>query len=243
MPPNQTANPQHTLQKQARLRPKCEKRGIAMKREVERRVRAAAEYVLKTGATVRACAAKLAVGKTTVHKDLRVRLPELDRSLAAAVGKGARPKPRGTPPARRQRDEREVQEKARSESARLKIERADKNLRASAGTGSLACRGGRKGARPKPRGTSPARRQRDEREIQEKARSESARLKIERADKNLRASAGTGSLACRGGRKGARSKPRGTPPARRQRDEREIQEKAQSGDEIRRSGAFPRICL
>ena len=58
-----------------------------MKREVERRVRAAAEYVLKTGATVRACAAKLAVGKTTVHKDLRARLPELDRSLAAAVGK------------------------------------------------------------------------------------------------------------------------------------------------------------
>lgn len=56
-----------------------------MKREVEKRVRAAAEYVMRTGATVRACAARFGVSKTTIHKDLRERLPELDRSLAGCV--------------------------------------------------------------------------------------------------------------------------------------------------------------
>lgn len=56
-----------------------------MKREVENRVRAVAEYVMHTGATVRACAGRFGVSKTTIHKDLRERLPELDRSLAGCA--------------------------------------------------------------------------------------------------------------------------------------------------------------
>ena len=56
-----------------------------MRREVRDRVLAAAEYVLRTGATVRGCAERLDVGKTTVHKDLRQRLPRLDPALARRV--------------------------------------------------------------------------------------------------------------------------------------------------------------
>ena len=56
-----------------------------MREEVRLRVMRAAEYILESGATVRACAAKFGVSKTTVHKDLRDRLPRLDGELAAQV--------------------------------------------------------------------------------------------------------------------------------------------------------------
>lgn len=56
-----------------------------MKREVEKRVAAAAKYILKTNATVRACAEKFGVSKTTIHKDMRERLPELNPALAKRV--------------------------------------------------------------------------------------------------------------------------------------------------------------
>ena len=56
-----------------------------MKREVRDRVLAAAEYLLRTGDTVRGCAARFGVGKTTVHKDMHLRLPELDPALAERV--------------------------------------------------------------------------------------------------------------------------------------------------------------
>jgi len=49
------------------------------------RVLRTAEYILETGATVRACAKRLGVSKTTVHKDMRVRLPQVDPATALAV--------------------------------------------------------------------------------------------------------------------------------------------------------------
>ena len=56
-----------------------------MRELIRMRVLAAAEYVLKTGATVRACAEKIGVGKTTIHKDLTQRLEEINPAMAAAA--------------------------------------------------------------------------------------------------------------------------------------------------------------
>ena len=56
-----------------------------MRDEVRLRVMQAAEHILETGATVRACAGKFGVSKTTIHKDMRSRLPELDAELGAEV--------------------------------------------------------------------------------------------------------------------------------------------------------------
>ena len=53
--------------------------------EVRLRVIQAAEHILETGATVRACAGKFGVSKTTIHKDMRSRLPELDAQLSVEV--------------------------------------------------------------------------------------------------------------------------------------------------------------
>lgn len=57
-----------------------------MRQYIVTRVLDTAAYMLKTGATVRGCARKLGVSKTTVHKDMRMRLPLIDPELARAVG-------------------------------------------------------------------------------------------------------------------------------------------------------------
>ena len=56
-----------------------------MREEVRLRVMQAAEHILETGATVRACAVKFGVSKTTIHKDMRDRLPRMDAELSAQV--------------------------------------------------------------------------------------------------------------------------------------------------------------
>lgn len=56
-----------------------------MREDVQRRVLRAAEFVLETGATVRACAARMGVSKTTIHKDMRDRLPKLNREMSREV--------------------------------------------------------------------------------------------------------------------------------------------------------------
>ena len=53
---------------------------------IARRIFEEAEFILDTGATVRACAKKAGVGKTTVHKDMRERLPRMDAAAAKRVG-------------------------------------------------------------------------------------------------------------------------------------------------------------
>ena len=56
-----------------------------MREEVRLRVLQAAEHILETGATVRACAVKFGVSKTTIHKDMRDRLPQVDEKLCEQV--------------------------------------------------------------------------------------------------------------------------------------------------------------
>jgi putative DeoR family transcriptional regulator (stage III sporulation protein D) len=56
-----------------------------MKDYIEERVLELANYILETGATVRACAKKFRVSKSTVHKDLTDRLLEINSGLAAEV--------------------------------------------------------------------------------------------------------------------------------------------------------------
>ena len=52
---------------------------------MERRARASAEYILQTGATVRACAEHFGTSKSTVHKDVTERLREVDLALWESV--------------------------------------------------------------------------------------------------------------------------------------------------------------
>ena len=46
-----------------------------------------AEYVIDTGATVRACAAHFGISKSTVHKDLTSKLKYINKNLHEEVGK------------------------------------------------------------------------------------------------------------------------------------------------------------
>ncbi len=56
-----------------------------MRQYIVTRVLDTAAYMLKTGATVRGCANQLGVSKTTVHKDMRTRLPIIDPELYKAI--------------------------------------------------------------------------------------------------------------------------------------------------------------
>ena len=54
--------------------------------DIIQRTEAAARYIVRTGATVRQCAKHMGIGKTTLHKDLRVRLKSISPGLCAEVG-------------------------------------------------------------------------------------------------------------------------------------------------------------
>lgn len=56
-----------------------------MNQAIERRVLKEAEYIAATGATVRKAARVLGVSKSTVHKDLQTRLPQLSTALCKEV--------------------------------------------------------------------------------------------------------------------------------------------------------------
>lgn len=58
-----------------------------MKKYIEERVIELALYVIETGATVRSAAKKFKISKSTVHKDLTVRLEKLRPSLYHDVRK------------------------------------------------------------------------------------------------------------------------------------------------------------
>ena len=58
---------------------------MPLKRELYIRVTEAAEYIRATGATVRVCAKRFGVSKTTIHKDMRERLKEISPALYAQV--------------------------------------------------------------------------------------------------------------------------------------------------------------
>ena len=52
---------------------------------MERRARQCSEFILETGATVRACAGHFGISKSTVHKDITERLADIDPELCAKV--------------------------------------------------------------------------------------------------------------------------------------------------------------
>lgn len=56
-----------------------------MQTNMEERARRLAEYVIEHRGTVRAAARRFGVSKSTVHKDLRERLPEWDPELYRQV--------------------------------------------------------------------------------------------------------------------------------------------------------------
>lgn len=58
-----------------------------MKGDPEERAIALGEYVIETGATVRAAAQKFGISKSTVHKDLTQRLKKSNRTLYYGVRK------------------------------------------------------------------------------------------------------------------------------------------------------------
>ena len=58
-----------------------------MKGAVEGRAIELGEYIIENNATVRAAAKKFHISKSTVHKDVSERLPEINQSLAAQVRK------------------------------------------------------------------------------------------------------------------------------------------------------------
>ena len=58
---------------------------MRVKAAIEKRVLAAAEYIAETGATVRQTARMLGVSKSTVHKDMETRLPQLSSALTREV--------------------------------------------------------------------------------------------------------------------------------------------------------------
>lgn len=56
-----------------------------MRQSIEERTCDLAVYIIENRATVRAAAKAFGISKSTVHKDLTVRLPALNRALAAQV--------------------------------------------------------------------------------------------------------------------------------------------------------------
>lgn len=58
---------------------------MGVREHIRRRVLDCAGYMLETGTTVRDAASRFGISKTTVHKDMRVRLPQIDPDLARRV--------------------------------------------------------------------------------------------------------------------------------------------------------------
>ena len=56
-----------------------------MKKYIEKRAQKLAHYIVENGATVRQAAKEFSVSKSTVHKDLRHRLPDINAELYESV--------------------------------------------------------------------------------------------------------------------------------------------------------------
>lgn len=56
-----------------------------MDNSVKERVLTLSHYIIKTGATVRQCAAEFSVSKSTVHTDVTHRLEKIDKNLYSQV--------------------------------------------------------------------------------------------------------------------------------------------------------------
>ena len=58
-----------------------------MKDYIEERIISIAQYTIEHNSTVRSTAKKFGISKSTVHKDLRERLPKLNMELSKQVNK------------------------------------------------------------------------------------------------------------------------------------------------------------
>ena len=58
-----------------------------MNQKIERRVREEAAYIIAHGATVRQTARVLGMSKSTVHKDMEMRLPQVSAPMAREVSR------------------------------------------------------------------------------------------------------------------------------------------------------------
>ena len=58
---------------------------LCLKGNIEERAVLLAQYIIETGATVRAAASKFGISKSTVHKDLTERLPAFNAPLFVQV--------------------------------------------------------------------------------------------------------------------------------------------------------------
>ena len=58
-----------------------------MKDYIEERIISIAQYTIEHNSTVRSTAKKFGISKSTVHKDLRERLPKLNMELSRQVNK------------------------------------------------------------------------------------------------------------------------------------------------------------
>ena len=58
-----------------------------MKEHIAKRAMLCAQFMLENQATVRGCAKQFGVSKTTVHKDLKLRLPMVSAVLAKQVNR------------------------------------------------------------------------------------------------------------------------------------------------------------
>lgn len=58
-----------------------------MRPYIEERILSIAEYTIQTNSTVRSTAKKFGISKSTVHKDLRERLPKLNAELSKNVNR------------------------------------------------------------------------------------------------------------------------------------------------------------
>ncbi|MBR4068621.1 MAG: sporulation transcriptional regulator SpoIIID [Clostridia bacterium] len=56
-----------------------------MQQPLEERCIAVAQYIADTGATVRRAAQHFGISKSSVHKEMKLRLPQLNKTLAAQV--------------------------------------------------------------------------------------------------------------------------------------------------------------
>lgn len=58
-----------------------------MKPYIEERILSIAQYTIDNNSTVRSTAKKFGISKSTVHKDLRERLPQINMALSREVNK------------------------------------------------------------------------------------------------------------------------------------------------------------
>lgn len=59
--------------------------GFHMQQPIEERCIAVGQYIADTGATVRQAAQHFGISKSSVHKEMKQRLPQLNKTLAAQV--------------------------------------------------------------------------------------------------------------------------------------------------------------